>query len=613
MTNGTTEQQLKDLQAWPLLVSDVDASGASTSGTTSGGSLNAVVNRSIREILGWRPRKTDPKGLLAALNQSFSLKAAEGRRSWTWTPHSYHVQADAGAVTGAQASLYKMARVAWEQSEPLLDGLTALCDEPCETDVEAMRAIITSEFSELVNELGYVGGPRVPRMETLFTSLLGDDETNTDPEQAQGHMQDLEDALGLDRDYITTIEDEQNYTNYLILVGYAISVRQGWVAMADSLRRDGARPFLGTQTTLLNWELAAIAESAQQVRDVLDSMFIGDAKRKTNRFSLDSNGQTTYLTIDELVQWAEYVATEEGPRLIREAGLPGIRALTPTLDTMRGVFFTVDRTSRGPSTNPAPAVHSPRSERSLLDLFSHINRAFELAHELSLPNEDLFDLTLTVQGQGTVDFAAPPPYRMGEEVILTATPAAGWVFDRYDPAPSGVTRSADGKDHFFIYADTTARAIFAFIPPVGPQGPQGSVGVQGLRGDKGLPGDKGPQGDPGVSGFRQLEIHLQEQTKPGAGRKAIWEQVSPGSAHGKVTIEVEGATYEVESGVWSSSLPIGSEVKLSAEPGEGHVFESWTDVYGSYPGDIVGGLSTTSLRLTSDTVLLVRFRLAPVR
>src|SRR5262249_38718689 len=150
----------------------------------------------LREVLSWRPRANDPKAFIAALNQSFQLKDFEGHTIFKWTPRSYAVTVadDLGAVTGAQASIYDRAKVALDQSLPLLDGLYPLRIESKEEEIDAIRAVVRSEFMQLVAELGIVGGPRVQRVNELF-GFLFDTTTEFDPENPGGHLGILGDRL----------------------------------------------------------------------------------------------------------------------------------------------------------------------------------------------------------------------------------------------------------------------------------------------------------------------------------------------------------------------------------------------------------------------------------
>jgi hypothetical protein len=181
-----------DLQAYPVLTQDFSpgalpsATGPAQVGTIGGTSpLGLAADKAIREVLSWRTRTDDPKGFLGALNQAFDLKEVEGHTEWSWTPRSYTVQTDMGALTGAQASIYTRAKVALDQSVRLLDGLYALIPSVEPEDLATVQAVVRTQFTALVNEFGVVGGPLVPRVDELFELLLGPG-TPSNPEDIRG-------------------------------------------------------------------------------------------------------------------------------------------------------------------------------------------------------------------------------------------------------------------------------------------------------------------------------------------------------------------------------------------------------------------------------------------
>ncbi|HME10041.1 MAG TPA: hypothetical protein VKG25_23490, partial [Bryobacteraceae bacterium] len=154
---------VEDAVTYPILTRDVTSppsDGTGVSGPSGGASLDSIAQSTIRQLLGWRYRADDTTGFLAALTKTFLLKEVEGHVEWDVQPQNYMVQADLGEVTGAQASIYARAKVALDQSLPLLNGLTLLGVPTADPeDMEAIRAIIQTELTALVNELGMVGGP----------------------------------------------------------------------------------------------------------------------------------------------------------------------------------------------------------------------------------------------------------------------------------------------------------------------------------------------------------------------------------------------------------------------------------------------------------------------
>lgn len=139
---------------YPELVMDVGTS-APRPVTAATSSLGQAVESALREVLAWRPRTSDPQGFVAALNQAFTMSEVEGHTEWSWAPRSYAIQADMGAVTGAQASIYARARAALNQSSiPLLEGLYPLRPDADEQEMKSSRAVVRSTLTELVSELG---------------------------------------------------------------------------------------------------------------------------------------------------------------------------------------------------------------------------------------------------------------------------------------------------------------------------------------------------------------------------------------------------------------------------------------------------------------------------
>ena len=123
---------LEEIQSFAVLTEEI-GSGRAPRPATPGSpvspgtsQLGQIVDGALREVLGWRPRATDAQGFVAALNQSFSVKEAGGHIEWKWTPRSYAVAAELGAVTGAQASIYTRAKAMLDQSIPLLEDRQAI-------------------------------------------------------------------------------------------------------------------------------------------------------------------------------------------------------------------------------------------------------------------------------------------------------------------------------------------------------------------------------------------------------------------------------------------------------------------------------------------------------
>jgi len=382
---GGINNSVENISAYPVLTQEAGFSGAPTSPwSNSPGSrpLGQVVEATLRDVLGWRPKASDHKGFVAALTQSFTCKDIEGRTECSYTPRTYavQVQADMGAVTGAQASIYARAKAALDQSVMILDRLYPLDPAADPQETEASRAIVRSEFTELVNELGIEGGPRVHRVDSLFEQLRGPNNTSFDPEQVQGQLRAMREKFGLERKRVNTIEEEQDLTDFLTMVDYVNSLFQSWTSQRQFFDRSSTvEPFLGTQLVLVSRQLAVVAESVHEVYYAMDSVFLGGAERQTIELVF-TNPKRPSLFVSELLMWVERFATEEGTLLIRDAGKAGVKAFFPTVDRL----FEAMRDSRIPPQDPnrLPAAYSvARVQRSLAELETHLKRLADLARK----------------------------------------------------------------------------------------------------------------------------------------------------------------------------------------------------------------------------------------
>jgi hypothetical protein len=402
-------KDVADLQSYPVLTQDFSpaalpsATGPAQQGTIGGTSpLGMAADKAIREVLSWRTKTDDPKGFVGALNQAFDLKEVEGHTEYKWTPRSYTVQTDMGAVTGAQASIYTRAKVALDQSMPLLDGLYPLIPYVEPEDLATVQSVVRTQFTALVNEFGVVGGPRVPRVDELFNLLLGPD-TPSNPEAIMGSrsLGLVRKRFGLERRYVTTVDDEQNLTNYLIMVDYVIGLKKSWDYDRTFFIRtyDGRTerpPFFGTQLVLMSRALEVVAQGVQDAYYTMDSVFMGDAERQTSQ--LIFNGVKIYvrdartdephaytfkdtsgLFVAELLDWVYRAASEELPGLLQDAGKDGLASFKSATDTLRKfVHAAIGQHGHG----IPDGYHTPRVKRAMHLLADGLDEAYMLANEI---------------------------------------------------------------------------------------------------------------------------------------------------------------------------------------------------------------------------------------
>ena len=401
-----TTQAVEDSVAYPLMTENVGSppsssygggAGVGGGGTGSGSlQLSQVATQTITNILGWKPKDDDAKGFVGALTQSFKLQDVEGHVEATWTPRTYAVQTDlAGGITGAQASLYMRAKEAMDQSLPLLDGLYALNPDSDTEMVAALKDIVRSQITELTGEMGFPGGPRVSRVNQYFDLLLGGkplppkpDSTfppiPSDPDQVGGNLGRVRKELQLQSfsNYVNSVEDEQDITNFRILSDYLTSLAQSWVNNLKFFSSGSDQAFLGSQLVLLSRQLSVVADTVDEVRFTLDSVFIGAAERQTLRLKFTDG---TELFIEDLLSWIQTFAKDEGPQLIQNSGKLGVGdGFLPIVRNLRALVAQAH--------DPARQGHLPdgyrtrRVQNSLDDLETQLKELARLGGEVSRVN-----------------------------------------------------------------------------------------------------------------------------------------------------------------------------------------------------------------------------------
>lgn len=412
--------------------------------TSTGGNLENILDSAFSQTLGSALKINDPKAFEDSLTRAFVSKEMRGRTVYEWLPTSYAATADLGGkkvITGAQASLYYRAKATLDQVLTLLNQLMPLNPASDKENSAAVQAIIRTELNELVNELGYPGGPRVQRVDQLFRRLLGSDHTG----ENDGELARLAKALGLTISRINTLEEEQNFSDFLILRDYTTSLHTSWENFKED---ENVQAYLGPQLVELSRALEVVGESVRESWRIMDLFFLGPAERDAvyleflqagrledddsnyRLFQLPDNARLSdservayrfrtrdigisdptplgnghvvvvqngrvirvgrpgpnlaqRLTIEELLSWTLSFATEEGPQLAREGGKVGItEALEDTAFTL---MVLVQATTVVPTTNTA--FQRQGVVRSLQDLATHLAEVFRLAGEIELPDD----------------------------------------------------------------------------------------------------------------------------------------------------------------------------------------------------------------------------------
>jgi len=392
------KQPLTDISAYPVLTEEVGyppsplarAPGL-PSGGGAGGSLGQIVSKAVGDVLGWKGKPGDAKGFLGALTQAFTLTEVNGHVESKLVQRTYALQTDlSGGISGAQASVYARGKEAIDQSQPLLDGLYPLDPEADAEDVAALKAVAKSQLTELATELGVVP-PRITRVNQYFSLLIGaafpappiqgSSLTATDPDQVGGTLGTLRDELGLNfttQDFVNSLEDEQDLSNFRIISDYLTSLAQTWLNNLGFLGLNTTTPFFGTWLVLLSRQLSVVSESVDEVRFTLDSVFIGPAERQTMQLNFaTATTPIAPIFLEDLLTWIQGFASEEGPRLIRDGGKFGVQnTFYPVANNLSVIVANV--LPQNPTGLP-PGFYTPRVQLSLTDLQDQLTALAQLA------------------------------------------------------------------------------------------------------------------------------------------------------------------------------------------------------------------------------------------
>ena len=417
ITNAATAVQgAINAPTFPILTEEIGyppsplARQSGGGGGGGGAALGQLVSQALNGVLGWKLKSDDPKGFLAALNASFTCTEVEGHTICTWQQRNYVVQSDiTGGIAGAQASIFARAKDALDQSLPLLNGLYAL-DPTAEPErVYAYREIVRDQLTQVVNEFGYQGGPRVTRVNTYFTILLGNAFVGipplaprlvqTDSDLIGGTLGALRDTygiftarLGVRNPLINTVDDEQDSTNFRVLADYVTSLAQSWVSNVGLLAGAGGTTFFGTQLVLISRLLTVVSEDVDEVRFALDSVFIGPDERQALQVNFNYSplnlppappfprvpGNPVVMFFEDFAGWAQNFVSEEASQLIQSGGILGVRTTVLTIiQQLEGLAFGILDVNNPANAGLPLGFHTGRVQQTLQQLDDDLVQLFQ--------------------------------------------------------------------------------------------------------------------------------------------------------------------------------------------------------------------------------------------
>ena len=353
-----------------------DSGASRSSSSNDASSMERVVQRAFNQVLGGATGR-GPNSFMNALNGAFPTIATSEGRQVAFTParsvvslyrsdgstnganpmNGYRTgttSADgyAGTISARQANLYRQASVIAGDALRVLNGLTPFVPEAEADQVDALRALISSEINSLVEEFGRVDEPRNERVLAYFSALnlhvrgFGRRAFLDDPERA------------------ASVDDETQVAGFELLKSYARGLREAWNTFFN-VDRSSKSFSLSERMERANILLPIVAQVNVDFEAAMDSVGFTESERRSlaakfNTLSgfnvspllqfkgdLDIAQSGSFatslpdITVYDLTEWVDRFANLEGPGMLAESGLYGLDFVTDQADRLFWVIAPV--------------------------------------------------------------------------------------------------------------------------------------------------------------------------------------------------------------------------------------------------------------------------------
>ena len=192
-------------------------------------------------------------------------------------------------IAGPQHSICARAIETINLALPFLDSLSVLSGDSAPKDVKALKGVIRSELAELIGELSIGRGPRLARVEQIFSLIL--------------------DQLGALQD---GIEDERNLSGFGVFADYIASLFRSW---------NNIQQLFAAQTAIVTKQLQLVSDAVDEVRFAMDAVSLELEKRQLMTIRYASAGiEFSPVTVEDMLAHVQEFASSEGRAAITESG-----------------------------------------------------------------------------------------------------------------------------------------------------------------------------------------------------------------------------------------------------------------------------------------------------
>jgi hypothetical protein len=323
-----------------------------------------AVNDIVKRILKGDFDNASAGEMVEAFNQNVQLSTVAGR---TGSPSEFSGVSAATGLSVAQTSLFERAQAALADAQRRLVALKPMQTPSDPENLDTVRVLTLSVYKRLVRELGRSGGPRDERTEMYFTTLIG--VPKQPPTLGVGSLLDqIKAQFNINIEDVNSQEDSANVASFHNVRDYLFDLRRSWEAFVTDRGRD-----FGQRAARFSQLLLMIQDDVADVETAMDEVNFDSLDRDT--FEIEENKP---LTIHGLLSWIAEFAAEEGPEIVDEGGVIGIKASVKTLDKILELIGKLIDLEKFP-------VNEKSVKASLEALEGHLQKAQTAANTITAP------------------------------------------------------------------------------------------------------------------------------------------------------------------------------------------------------------------------------------
>ncbi len=337
---------------------------ARTGATSNTNLLVRQVERALTQVLGRSPGRGSD-GFMSALNTAFP-SATDGKivtvpsRSvvsmYAPTSGNGNNSTDLiGQLSVEQANLYRQASLITADALQVLEGIAPFDPTADQDAVEALRALVRSQMTSLVEEFGRLDEPRRSRVDIYFSTLKRNLVEFGKLAKLASLSQPGTSSLtrtGLVDNLVTT-KDEAQVAAFELIQNYVDTLNGFWtkyLGASVSEQESGSYSDKLSRSSVL---LPVIADSNASFMAAMDSIGFSESERRTEsaRFSTlsDFPDQSLFLglgqdlslqfvlpriTVNDLTDWIDRFSSIEAPDILATSGRYGLEFVADQADTL---------------------------------------------------------------------------------------------------------------------------------------------------------------------------------------------------------------------------------------------------------------------------------------